>query len=94
MCLRNTTGIAIVTMVYILMAYEYFMTVYFGIWRQSFGLYPTPPYSIVFALINTVLFTFFFVMMVWSHIVSVRTEPGYLPEEKEQLQEELIPQHS
>lgn len=60
-------------MVYLLMAYEYFITVYFGIWRQSFGLYPTPSYSVFSAILNTVLFTLFFSMMVWSHYVSVRT---------------------
>ena len=39
LCLKNTQGIIIVSTVYLLMSYEYFMTLYFGIWQQSFGLY-------------------------------------------------------
>jgi hypothetical protein len=33
-------------------------------------------------------------MMIWSHHVTVTTKAGYLPKEKEQLNEELFPQHS
>jgi hypothetical protein len=33
LCLKNTQGIIIVSTVYLLMSYEYFMTLYFGIWQ-------------------------------------------------------------
>jgi hypothetical protein len=33
-------------------------------------------------------------MMVWSHFEAMRTNPGYLPEYKERLYEELFPKDS
>lgn len=33
-------------------------------------------------------------MMIWSHAATVLAKPGYLPREKEQLQEDFIPVNS
>ena len=70
------------------------MTVYFGIWHQSFGLLQDIPYSTAGALFNTLFFTVFWVMMTWSHFVAVKTQAGYLPEGKQLLCGELIPSGS
>lgn len=70
------------------------MTVYFGIWKQSFGLFYNPNYSIVGAVFNTMIFTLFWGLMIWSHFEALRTKPGYVPKEKEMLNEELIPKSS
>jgi hypothetical protein len=91
-CVKNTQGIIIVVFVYLLFVWDYFMTLYFGIWHQSFNLADTEQsYSIVGAILNTLFFSFFWVMMMWSHFVTVITKAGYLPKEKEQLKEELFP---
>ena len=78
-------------MVYLCFIYEYIITLYFAIWMQSFGNYDSQNFSITGALFNTIFFTIFWVMMVWSHIESVRTKAGYLPKNKETLAEELTP---
>lgn len=70
------------------------MTVYFGIWHQSFGLLSEISYSSAGAVFNTLFFTMFWVLMVWSHFVAVKTQAGYLPEGKQMLCEELIPSGS
>lgn len=85
-CVKNTQGILIVIFVYILFVYEYFMTMYFAIWHQSFNLDDKEQYfSQAGAWANTIVFTFFWTMMMWSHYVTVITKAGYLPKEKEQL---------
>ena len=94
-CVKNTQGIAIVVLVYVLFVWEYFLTIYFGIWHQSFNLADTQQsFSTVGAILNTIIFTFFWLMMIWSHVVTVKTRAGYLPKEKEQLNEELFPEQS
>lgn len=80
--------------VYALMLYEFFMTMYFGIWHQSFGVYPAKDFNTGAAVANTIFFTFFWVMMIWSHWQAVRTVPGYMPLDKESLMEELLRQDS
>ena len=71
------------------------MTMYFGIWHQTFGLSEAvPPANTSAAIANSVIFSLFWAMMVWSHFMTVTTKPGYLPQEKEQLQEEAIPKDS
>ena len=82
-------------LVYVLFVWEYFLTIYFGIWHQSFNLADTQQsFSTVGAIVNTIIFTFFWLMMIWSHVVTVKTRAGYLPKEKEQLNEELFPEQS
>lgn len=92
-CVSNTNGIVTIVFVYLLFIFEYFMTVYFGIWHQSFGLDSTNyDLKTVGSIFNTIFFSFFWLMMMWSHVVTVRTKAGYLPKEKEQLQENLFPE--
>lgn len=70
------------------------MTMYFGIWNQSFGDYALTNFSTTGAIINSCFFSFFWVMMIWSHLEAVRTKAGYMPFDKETLTEELIPENS
>lgn len=42
------------------------------------------------AVLNTVFFTFLWVMMIWSHWQAVRTKAGYMPLDKETLMEDLL----
>ena len=92
---KNTLGIIIVAVVSTLFAFEYFMTMYFGIWHQTFGLAEAlPPASAAAAIANSVIFSWLWIMMMWSYYATVTTKPGYLPKEKDKIQEEAIPNDS
>jgi hypothetical protein len=95
--LKNTFGLVSVTGCYILFFFLYFMTMYFGIWHQTFGLTNAATSHVgsnLVAVINSAIFSLFWAMMMWSHYVTMTTKPGFVPQEKEQLQEDAIPADS
>ena len=71
----------------------YFLTLIYGIWDlhldASTGQGETR--STAWAIMSTVIFTFFFVMMFASHVLTVFTNPGQMPTKYEHLQEEDLP---
>lgn len=46
------------------------------------------------AIVNTVFFSFFLTMFIWSHIMAAITKGGFAPKNKTKLIEEKIPQDS
>jgi hypothetical protein len=67
------------------------MTLYFGTWHYTFGWEINQPLNKQSAIINTVFFSIFWFMMIWSHILAVTTQAGYVPKDKTHLIEERIP---
>ena len=78
---RDPIGILISAIVYLLFAYLYFFTIYFGAWGYTFNKSQNEIFgsSRENAITNTVFFSLCYLMMVWSHIQTMITEAGFLP---------------
>ena len=63
---------------YFLFSYMYGLTLLYGIWdlRESGELTGA---SLLGAIISTIFYTFFFTMMILSHVLTVVTSPGEMP---------------
>jgi hypothetical protein len=68
-CTTNVSGITLTIICYIMFAYAYFFTVYYGIWGQAFGIIlPQRESNFVVNVVHSVLFSLFFGMTIWSHL--------------------------
>jgi hypothetical protein len=93
--MKHSIGLISVIATQTLLWYSAVMTVYFGIWHGTFGLEPlTFRRSNFGAVVNSICFLFFWFMMIWSHLMTIFTIPGYTPKGKELLIEEKIPDKS
>ena len=82
--MKNTVGLISVIATQTLLWYSAFITVYFGIWHGTFGLEPPIERRSDFgAVVSSICFLFFWFMMVWSHLMTIITIPGYTPYGKE-----------
>ena len=89
-CVPHKQGIAVVVLAYILFAYLYGITLVYGIWHFKFADDHSDRHE-VHAVINTILFSIFFLLMLVSHIQVVFTNPGEMPKDYEKLKEEELP---
>ena len=75
---------------YILFSYMYGLTLLYGIWDLSEDGSKSAPATFG-AVISTIFYTFFFTMMIISHVMTVMTSPGEMPKDYEKLREESLP---
>lgn len=80
-----------VTLAYILFTYLYGITLVYGIWHFKFTDYNHPYRDETHAIIHTIFFSIFFLLMLWAHISVVITNPGEMPRGYEKLHEEELP---
>jgi len=80
---------------YILFAYMWYVTVFHGIWNQESAgedddieLEET---RAVRASVSTLVYSFFFTMMLVSHFMTMCTSPGQMPKLYKQLVQEDLP---
>ena len=65
---KDILGIFITATVYLLLAFLYFFTMYFGNWGFAFGASPTSlRMSLFFSILHSVTYSLAFFMMLWSH---------------------------
>ena len=65
---------------------------YFGVWGLAFGKSPKSlTQNVVVCIVNSVLYSFTFVMMLWSHIQTFKTCAGFLPKGYEMIEETDAP---
>ena len=87
-------GVAAVILLYILLAYLYAITLFYGFWGFEFqGNDPKliSGWTKFGAFFGTTLYTLVFILMIWSHILTVMTDPGTMPEGYQKLKEEKLP---
>ena len=78
-CVNNPIGIMLVLFLYTLLSFLYFITVYYGIW--GYNLDGTSTVSrrvnnhelVYWDVFNTLLFSIFFILMLWAHAATVLT---------------------
>ena len=88
------SGRIAIVVAYLALTYMYFLTVLYGIWDVgiSSDSQATPAESKTFwAVISTLVYTFFWLMMIISHALTVVTSPGVMPKGYEKLHEEALP---
>ena len=66
---------------YLLFTYMWCITMFYGIWDlKNAGNFDTDleqdQRNIVWAVCSTLIYTFFFLMMIISHFMTMRTSPG------------------
>ena len=91
--LPNLQGRIAIGAAYVLFAYMYGLTLVYGIWavherKENIDIDGAQTF---WAVLSTIIFTFFFSMMIWAHVVTVFTSPGHLPRDYEKLHEENLP---
>ena len=72
---------------WVLLTYLYFLTLIYGIWDASSDD-DFDGNNAFWATISTLFYTFFFAMMMISHVLTVFTSPGEMPKGYEKLHEE------
>ena len=70
-CVPSLQGRLTVVLAYVLFTYMYALTVTYGIWNFKLEQKEYTDRQVVWAIVNTVVFTFFFVMMMASHLMCV-----------------------
>lgn len=81
-------------MAYLAFGYMYILTVVYGIWdyhSDEATKSTSEEHVTSWAIFSTSIFTFFFVLMIASHFMTMVTDPGEMPKNYEQLHEEDIP---
>jgi hypothetical protein len=95
-CVRNPTGFMVLTMTYLMLSWLYFITVYYGIFNYQFDKKDHSNMndidSTAYLVTWTILFTFFFLLMLISHIRAATTQVGFMPKGYDKLNEEDCPQ--
>jgi hypothetical protein len=87
-CLNSVIGILTIILVQVLFIYQYCVTVLFGVWMFDFTDFSrSQDLDQTAAIINTVVFSLFWALMVWSHLVATSTKPGYIAPDHKQLSE-------
>ena len=90
-CVPDLSGRIAVAVAYILFAYMYCLTTFYGIWDIRKVSEQDHDHSVIWAVFSTLIFTFFFLMMIIAHFKTMRTSPGQMPKNYKQLHEESLP---
>ena len=77
-------------MAYILFAYMYALTVFYGIWHLVF-VEDESEKSYLWPILSTFLYTVFFSLMLVSHMMAMMVDPGTVPKEYDRLYEIDLP---
>ena len=82
-CLKSLRGRVVVGLAWVAFMYMYCLTVFWGIW--NFELHEQAGQRVVdsdkrfWASISTAAYSALWLLMIWSHIASVMTNPGHMP---------------
>ena len=91
---KDLQGQIAVVIAYILFVYMWFLTVFYGIWdieKKEGSDILEDQRNAVWAVFSTLIFSFFWLMMIISHWMTMRTSPGEMPKGYKKLQEKDLP---